>query len=154
MTVVLAPQMIGGSIGPPVNEPTGYIAKRYNDPNPGMWTYYLPGDQAALATAVANDAAKNVAPAPLVPTSGQTFQAASGQGIMVLQPASAVATLTVGFPPSPADNQEFVLASQGVVTALTLVGGITLGPALASMSLNQVAIWKFSVTANAWVRLQ
>lgn len=60
-----------------------------------------------------------------ITTTGAT-SISSGVGIAVVNPASALATLTINFPPSPSDRDIFLMEFGGTVTTGTVVTVLTL----------------------------
>lgn len=84
------------------------------------------------------------------PTAGATV-VSDGSPLLALLHSSLIATLTVTFPSSPRNGQQFGIASKSAVTALTLNGGSTIG-GLAALTAAGFATWAFSTTDTAWVR--
>lgn len=84
------------------------------------------------------------------PTTGATV-ASDGSPVLALLHSSTIATLTVTFPSSPRNGQEFGISSKSAVTALTLNGGTTIG-APSALTAGGFATWAFSATDTAWIR--
>jgi hypothetical protein len=87
------------------------------------------------------------------PLTGVTLNA-SAAGTYVVNPAGTIAALTINFPTSPYDGQEWGYMTTQIVTALTLaatgktiVGGPTAGTA------NGFARFKYRHTNATWYRI-
>jgi len=87
----------------------------------------------------------------VVPTTGSTVVCANSTTLLLLNPASVLATLTVTLPPNPVDGQRFVMAAGALITLLTINGGTVKG-LITTLSLNGYARFAYSVDANAWFR--
>lgn len=85
-----------------------------------------------------------------VPTTGQTV-VSNGSGVLFLNPAGLLVSLTVTVPSAPVDGQSFEVASSQAITTLTMNGG-TIKGALTTFVLNGWARWRYSSSAAAWFR--
>jgi hypothetical protein len=86
----------------------------------------------------------------VVPTAGQTVTS-DGSPFLLLVPAGTLATLTVTFPSSPVDGQQFEAFTTQIITALTMNGGTVKNP-LTAAPANAFARWKYSATDGFWLR--
>lgn len=90
-------------------------------------------------------------PQYVIPTTGQTIVANAGTTTLLLDPAGALAALTVTLPSGPIDGQRFTVSSSSIITIFTM-NGATIKGGLTSMILNGYAKYSYSVTASAWFR--
>lgn len=92
----------------------------------------------------------------VAPLNGDTVTATVGLGALVLEPAAAIATLTVVLPPTPLDGQVFALSTTADITALsaTAAGGITvLGGGPFTLAGNGGVAWRYRVANTSWYRV-
>jgi hypothetical protein len=87
------------------------------------------------------------------PTTGSTITS-TGARTMVLNPSGTIATLTVNFPSSPNNNQEFKISSTQTITSLTLSGGsgITVDGSVSTLSANSAVGWIYISSISTWIR--
>lgn len=90
-----------------------------------------------------------------VPLTGASIQVAAGVYTLVLNPAGTLAALTVVFPQAPVDNQNFLLTSSQIVTALTLTpgAGSTINAAATSLAANVAIEYRFVLADLKWYRV-
>lgn len=89
------------------------------------------------------------------PLTGVTLTAVAGQGAYVLNPAGAIAALTIVMPPSAADAQVFEVSTTQTITSLTLtpaatqaMGGTSGGPFV--LSANGGVSWRYRSVDLTW----
>jgi len=85
------------------------------------------------------------------PVSGGTVQVLPNTMALLLNPAGALAALTIVMPTSPTDGQRCLIASSASITLLSITGA-TIKGTLASMALNGYARFLYSVAGNCWFR--
>lgn len=86
------------------------------------------------------------------PTTGTTVTS-NGNSQLVVNPAGTLLALTIAFPSSPIDGQQFNIASTQILTGLTLTSGATiLGTLTTLAAANGFAGWVYSSTASSWIR--
>jgi len=86
-----------------------------------------------------------------VPASAATVVCNNTTTLLILNPASALAALTVTLPQNPLDGQRITISSGALITILTLNGG-TIKGGISTLALNGFARYAYSLTANAWFR--
>jgi len=80
------------------------------------------------------------------PLTGNTLTAIAGQGAFVIDPAGAIAALTVVLPPGAVDGQVFELSTTQTITALTVnpaAGDTVVGGAVGVLAANGGASWRY-----------
>lgn len=87
-----------------------------------------------------------------VPTSGQTVTPSNLAGLLILEPAGTLATLTVNAPAGPVDNQAFTIFSTQTLTALTMAGGTFVG-APTTLAANSAAHFRYSTATAKWYKV-
>lgn len=93
-------------------------------------------------------------PQYVVPTTGQTVTS-NGNSQLVVNPAGTLVALTIAFPASPIDGQQFNISSTQVLTGLTLTSSATILGTLTTMAaVNSYAGWVYSATASSWIRVK
>jgi hypothetical protein len=92
----------------------------------------------------------------LVPTTGFTAAPAAGITYLILNPAGTLATGAVTFPPGPADNQPFQVATTQAITALTAntSDGSTISGAPTGMAASTSFKYRFVAPLAEWIREQ
>lgn len=90
------------------------------------------------------------------PLTGATITVAGGVDNLVIEPAGAIASLHVIFPPSPADDDEFCIVADKQVnsTALSTSDGSAVkniyGATFLEYSTGASRSWVYAATPNAW----
>lgn len=88
----------------------------------------------------------------VTPTTGSTVTAnLNGFTKLLINPSGALLALTVTFPSSPSDADEFTLASSQAITTLTMNGGTVIG-ALTTMAIGTFATYTYSSGSSSWFR--
>lgn len=87
----------------------------------------------------------------VTPTAGQTV-VADGSAFLIIAPAGTLATLTVTFPASPTNGQNFQIVTTQTITVMTLNGG-TINGLITTISAALGARWKYSTPDAAWLRV-
>lgn len=90
----------------------------------------------------------------VVSTTGQTITPSVGTRIQVSNPAGTLAELTVNFPASPVDGQQFTLSITKDITTLTLAapGGATINAGPTSWVAGDAFRWTYRATGTTWYR--
>lgn len=86
------------------------------------------------------------------PLTGATINAGSA-GFLVVKPAGTIAALTVNFPTSPYDGQEWGYGTTQIVTALTLAAaGKTIANGPTAGTAGGFAWFKYRAADTTWYR--
>ena len=85
------------------------------------------------------------------PLTGVTITVGPNIGQLVINPAGAIAALTVALPASPSNGDPLTLSFTKAVTSVTLSGGTVVG-AITSAAAASFASYVYSSGAAAWVR--
>jgi len=88
-------------------------------------------------------------------TSGTITGNTSQQDQIMVHDAGVTLTLTVAFPSNPKDAQNFVIASTGGITTLTLSSVVgTISNAISSLAGGGNATYIYSLTLNKWIKIR
>lgn len=86
-----------------------------------------------------------------VPANAATVVCGNATTLLILNPASALAALTVTLPSAPIDGQRITIAAGALITLLTVNGG-TIKGGISTLALNGFARYAYSAAADAWFR--
>jgi hypothetical protein len=92
-------------------------------------------------------------------TSGSTVTVSNGVGILVVNPSSLLAALTVTFPSTPNDRDYLLMQFGGtmtsglVVTALAVTGAASIIGSVPVATAGMCSAWIYNVALNKWLRL-
>ena len=86
-------------------------------------------------------------------TSGTVTAQDSKQDVVVIHNAISLAvTLTVAFPATPVDGQQFTVISALGVTTLTLTSALTIVGGIVALAAGGFASWLYDKNADKWFR--
>lgn len=88
----------------------------------------------------------------IVPADGSTYTAPPAVDSVLLEPAGALAALTVLLPALPQDRDTFSVSSTHDITALTVGGAYTVLNAPAGLLAGQGVCWQFRLANTTWYR--
>ena len=89
----------------------------------------------------------------MVPISGETAEVViNGDAILLLDPATPLATLTIQLPAEPTDNDTVTIGSSQAVTAVTMTNGRVLGP-LTGLVAGGFAKYIYNQASDRWFRI-
>lgn len=88
------------------------------------------------------------------PTSGATITTAADERRRIIDPAAAIAALTITLPPDPIDGQEWEGIFSNTVTTLTVngAGGETVSGGGIMQAAHSSAKWVYRSTGTRWFR--
>ena len=84
------------------------------------------------------------------PLTGTTVTISAANTWLILTPAGTIAALTVALP-TATDQQEVLITSSAIVTALTLTGTVSGGPT--TLSAGGFARFRYDGVLNTWRRI-
>jgi len=87
-----------------------------------------------------------------VPVTGNTVSPSNLAGLLILEPAGTLATLTVNFPSGPVDNQAFTIFTTQTLTALSFGNGTVVG-APTTLAANGSAHFRYSTATSKWYKV-
>ncbi len=88
-----------------------------------------------------------------VPLTGDTITATQGLGAIHIDPAGAIAALSLVLPPSPVDGQVFEVSTSQDITALTVTapGGTTVvGVTGNVLAASGGSSWRYDLSRDEW----
>ncbi len=92
----------------------------------------------------------------VIPTDGQSYVVPNNLSTLVLDPAGALATMTVTMPAAPADRQRLCIAASSFgITLLTMNpnSGQSLRGALTALAAQGFAVWTYRSSNATWYRV-
>lgn len=87
-------------------------------------------------------------------TSGTVTAADTQQDVCVCHDAGVTLTLTVAFPATPIDGQQFIFCSVGGITTLTLSAVNTIASLLTTMAAGGSGTWLYSRASTKWFKIK
>jgi len=89
-----------------------------------------------------------------VPTSGATVSMAAGTSVLILNPAAALAALTINLSDAPTHSKRTIeLLSTRAITSLTMAAGsATVRAPLTTIAANGFARWRWVASDTTWLR--
>lgn len=87
------------------------------------------------------------------PATGGTIQADDASGILIIQPAGELASLTVGMPANPSDGMRWIVLSTYTVIAFTLTSLATIENPPTSLIAGVGIGYTYAKSTATWYRL-
>jgi hypothetical protein len=112
------------------------------------------GTVTTVSVVSANGFAGSVANPTTTPATGNTVVATAQIAQLVCNPAGTLVALTVTFPPSPVNGQQFDLAISQIITTLTLntSDGSSIDGTITTSAVNSFGGWVYCSTPNVWFK--
>lgn len=91
------------------------------------------------------------------PVTTETVTTTAQMQSLVCNPAGTIAALTIVFPPSPVNGQQYQIAISQIITVLTLTAGTgaaTINGTITTTGVNSSGQWVYEITSNTWYKTQ
>jgi hypothetical protein len=110
--------------------------------------------QSDLTSAIADIAVKGLETLQYeIPATGATITVSGITSVLVVKPASTIASATIVFPTTPTNGKTLNISFGADITALTLSSTDTISGTVTSAITNSYAKWVYSTIGTTWFRI-